>query len=94
MKVDSFLASDKVAKGVVFYVDSTGFHGLAIALTNWSTNRWATSYGQWTPELYGQNQMDITNHPIFDMNGMENTLSIKEHAEALPGGFQENAPSC
>jgi hypothetical protein len=27
------------------------------------------------------------------MNGMENTLSIKEHAEVLPGGFQENAPA-
>jgi hypothetical protein len=95
MKVDSFLASDKVAKGVVFYVDSTGFHGLAVALRKSSDIyiKWGTSNGQWTSRFYGQNQTDITNHPIFDMNGMENTLSIKEHAEALPGGFQENAPA-
>ena len=99
MKVDSFLASDKVAKGVVFYVDSTGFHGLAVSLWNAGTGmKWATSYGQWTPKLYNSNvdAMDtnnVTNFYSFAMNGMENTLSIKEHAEALPGGFQENAPA-
>ncbi len=95
MKVDSFLASDKVAKGVVFYVDSTGFHGLAVSLWYSDTRmQWATSYGQWTPKLYtGNVNPNVTNLYAFAMNGMENTLSIKEHAEALPGGFQTNAPA-
>ena len=82
MKVDSFLASDKVAKGVVFYVDSTGFHGLAVSLWNAGTGmKWATSYGQWTPKLYNSNvdAMDtnnVTNFYSFAMNGMENTLLL------------------
>ena len=33
LPVDSFLISGKSAKGIVFYVDETGFHGRAVALT-------------------------------------------------------------
>ena len=96
MKVDSFLASDKVAKGVVFYVDSTEFHGLAVSLTEGKYAWSPTVDAQWTSRTYSSfyvSSNNYTNHPIFSMNGMENTLSIKEHAEALPTGFQANAPA-
>jgi len=110
LKVDSFLVSGKQAKGVVFYVDKTGLHGLAVALTE-TKCQWAVS-----PEdvysavhslhCYGSAHFD-TSSPDYDpaypqtnfatlndMDGKQNTLMIKETAEAVSNNdFRATAPA-
>ena len=93
LKVDSFLISDKVAKGVVFYVDKTGMHGLAVALKN------ATNSCEWGARYSGVFSLTKTNLwsvAIFDMNGYGNTLEIKRRAENSTmnaHSFARNAPA-
>jgi hypothetical protein len=94
LDVDDYLASDKTAMGIVFYVDNTGSHGRAAALKNAGAGLWAAplnnSYVNYQVRSY-TNAKDIT-EARRDTCGYQNTLSIKEYAETL-GDFATYAPS-
>lgn len=92
MKVDSFLASGKVAKGVVFYVDTTGVHGWAVSLAAEVEMPWARTEvrTQVRSKIIYDNQFNA----MFDQDGYANTLAIKSSAEAAEGNdFETNAPA-
>ena len=92
MKVDSFLVSGKLAKGVVFYLDSTEFHGLAVALTNASDQcHWVYMNSSYTLTSTGDVFVALN-----DMNGYGNTLEMKRTAETSgrnDNSFEMNAPA-
>ena len=82
---DSFLVSDKEAKGVVFFVDKTGVHGRAVALGQ-STGgiAWADDYlvyeGNPIYDLHSQvhslTQAATVLQAMEDFNGRGNTAEI------------------
>ncbi len=85
---DAFMVSGKQPKGVVFHVDSTGFHGLALALSEQTALYASREMERWTfvrSQSLGQ--------ALFDMDGLGGTLLIKTVAETTGcRDFFVNAP--
>jgi len=102
IKVDSFLVSDKIAKGVVFYVDRTGIHGRAVALVE-SGRQWAKDPKSIYEAVHSLHCYCDDNDPFYpqsnyatlqDMDGEQNTLMIKTTAENVGDhSFATNAPA-
>lgn len=80
LSVDSFLISGKTPMGVVFHVDETGIHGLAVALTETSK-----VFSLSTPQLIMSQAFVYTKNAICDMDGEANTLHLKTTDEAYSG---------
>ncbi len=92
MNIDSFLVSGKVAKGVVFYVDRSGIHGLAVSMSPEITLPWARTEVSTT--VHSKTTYTSLYNAILDKDGYENTLFIKASAEAADGNdFELNAPA-
>lgn len=96
MSVAEFKLSDKIAKGVVFFVDSTHIHGWAVALglapTSPSLLVWARSVVQ--TQVHSLTMSTDYQTLARDFDGYGNTLHIKETAEAAADNdFVLNAPS-
>lgn len=90
LRPDSFLTSGKTAKGVVFYIDNTGEHGLAVALTDTVCN-WALENIR--SQINGEKRQAV-HYASQDTAGMNNTLTIKQSAENIGSrNFKENAPA-
>jgi len=91
MNPDDYVASGKTnAMGVVFYVDSTGSHGLVTALTDASTSTLA-----WTTDKNNVRSYTVARNVATarqDFGGYQNTLHLKETAEAV-GEFSVKAPA-
>ena len=71
----------KMAKGIVFYVDSTGLHGWAVHLQDQGTSV------QWTPPISCTDISTLTNYTnardaITDLNGYTNTQRIRAAGNA------------
>ena len=89
LPVDSFLVSGKAPKGVVFHVDPTGIHGLAVALVE--TNR---VFSFTTPHIIMSQLYYYPQDAILDVDGEANggefasdTLDIDyESAEQIKKG--------
>ena len=93
LKIDSFLISGKLAKGVVFYVDSTERHGLAVALVDASTS---CEWGERNAHALSLTQTKYWYEAYIDMNGYGNTLEIKRRAELSSvnnHSFEKNSPA-
>lgn len=89
MNVDSFLTSGKSAKGVVFYVDKTGEHGLACALSGKNL-----SWARYEVQTSVRSLLTYSNDPLRDFDGAANTEEIKRTAELAEGhDFATNAPA-
>ncbi len=96
MRVDSFLLSNKVAKGVVYYLDRTGLHGKAVALEDAPTSYaiWASGPSSLYQSIHGKAFYPTQKDALFDLDGMGNTLLIKQYAEQAIGmEFSYNAPA-
>ena len=94
IKVDSFNAAVHAApKGIVFYLDSTGMHGWAVALTNASSSCvWSTKAVNTL--VHSAMESNLHYDWIRDLGGLNNTLEIKRTAEeASAAGFATNAPA-
>ncbi len=82
-----FYESGRLPKGVVFYVDESGLHGLAVALTSFSlpfANQPMLSLSMSLAANYSD--------AVLDMNGMGNTLILKQQSEeAESNGFEGEA---
>lgn len=96
LRVDSFLKTNKIAKGVIYYLDRTGLHGKAIALEDapvsyaiWAQNP-NTLYQSIHAKAFYPSQRDA----LFDLDGYGNTIIIKQYAEQSIGmEFSYNAPA-
>ena len=84
MNADDFLTSGKIAKGIIFFIDSTGNHGLAAALVNVSVP-WKSGH---LLSLGSEYHQELFRYARNDFKGYENTLLIKEQTEEV-GSFQE-----
>jgi len=92
LKVDSFLVSGKVAKGVVFYVDKSGMHGKAVSIVDASSGCELAERGSGVFSLF----IATRTMAAKDTNGYGNTLAMKMKAEnsSLNNySFQANAPA-
>ncbi len=91
---DSLIKTDKTPMGIVFYVDKYG-HGLMVALTdanNKQSCKWAASSVY--VNVHSLTTSSQWYNAIFDMNGLGNTLRIKQTAESAAGNdFMTNAPA-
>ena len=76
-----FFESGRLPKGVVFYVDDSGLHGLAVALTAFSLP-FADQPMSYPSMPLAANYTDA----VLDMNGFGNTLMLKQLSEEL-GSF-------
>lgn len=74
---DTFLASGKTAKGVVFHTDATGIHGLVVGL-NESVN---TMSGLTFDELFVNLHAHLSD-ALFDMDGRNNSAQLVAMAES------------
>lgn len=72
LAVDSFLVTGKSPKGVVFHVDETGMHGLAVALTE--VDR---AFMHSTPQLFLSSTYFSWSSAANDFNGEDNTLNLR-----------------
>jgi hypothetical protein len=92
MSVDSFKVSGKIAKGVVCFVDSTGYHGWAAALAGvGSSMPWARGAVQ--SQVSSLTRTATLRDAQRDLNGYGNTMEIKRTAEIADGNdFNTNAP--
>lgn len=80
LPVDSFFASGKVPKGVVFHVDETGIHGLAVALTETSK-----VFSTASPYLILSTSYFTLASAVRDSDGEANTLHLKSTDDAYSG---------
>jgi len=80
LPVDSYLESGKPAKGVVFFVDETGFHGRAVALVE--VQRMALRA---VPPLVLIKPHTYDSTAIRDRDGEANTLHLKALETAYSG---------
>jgi hypothetical protein len=84
---DDYFESGRLPKGVVFYVDETGLHGLAVALT--------ASYSQFADHQLSYPSMPLAadyTDAVLDMNGFCNTLMLKQQSEGIGShDFASNA---
>ena len=77
---------NKIAKGIIFYVDSTGQHGWAVSLINqgygvkWSTER---------VNIPGLGNVDEYADAINDLNGKQHTQAIRDFSSSgfYPAAF-------
>lgn len=74
---DSFLLGGKTAKGVVFHVDRSGFHGLIVSLSEKSRNFSGTTFDT----LYIQTKPTLVD-AILDMEGLLNSKRLVAVAES------------
>ena len=74
---DTFLASGKTAKGVVFYTDPSGIHGLMVALKESFQTMSGLSFNDSYSDIY-----DEESGAILDMNGQRNTSRLLNIAES------------
>ena len=82
-----FVESGRFPKGVVFYVDDSGLHGLALALTDFSLP-FAIQPLSYSAIPLVADYSDA----VLDMDGMANTLRIKQVSDAIGDqGFAGNA---
>lgn len=96
LRVDSFLMTDKTAKGVIYYLDRTGLHGKAIALEDAPD-----AYAVWAPNpntlyqsIHAKSFTPYQRNALFDLDGLGNTIMIKQYAEQSIGmEFSYNAPA-
>ena len=94
IKVDSFLKSDKIAKGVVFYVDNSDMHGKAVALNNATPTTCSWSPVETSDQVHSLRSCTNATEAIQDFDGLSNTLEIKYTAEQISiFDFQQNAPA-
>ena len=83
-----FSQSGKTAKGVVFYADESGTHGLAVALTEISS-----------PLVVAMNNSSLLIHAtledvLWDMDGLMNTKRIRNAVNAATNAtFDQHAPA-
>lgn len=80
ISLDSFLVSGKSPKGVVFHVDESGIHGLAVALTE-TSRAFSLSH----PYLIMSERFTSPRTAIRDLDGEANTLHLKVTDEAYAG---------
>ena len=80
LSLDSFLISGKSPKGVVFHVDESGIHGLAVALTE--TKK---TFSFTVPYLIMSQSFISPSLAIRDLDGEANTLNLKTIDEAYSG---------
>jgi len=80
LPVDSFLTSGKYPKGVVFHVDETGLHGLAVAMTE--TRK---AFSLTTPQTILIQSLSTPAQAAFDNDGEANTYHLKVTDEAYSG---------
>lgn len=101
IRVDSFLRSDKVPIGVVYYVDLTGQHGKAVALVDdpntvkWARRGTSSNSSEYVYKfVHSKRKLPNQRDALFDLDGFGNTLTIKQYAEmAESESFAENAPA-
>ena len=72
---DDFFESGQMPKGVVFYVDETGLHGLAVALTS-SFSQFANQQVSYPSVPLATSYSDA----VLDMNGLSNTKRLKQQS--------------
>jgi len=80
LPIDTFLISGKSAKGVVFHVDETGIHGLAVALAE--VNR---PFLQSPPLFILTQPCYSISTAVLDIDGESNTLNMKVIDDAYGG---------
>ena len=88
LKVDSFLLTDKIPKGVVYFVDNTG-HGWATGLMQYNSLQWSPL----TDRVLTDNPSHSIAEAIYSLGGYENTISIYNNTQELSGGMETNAPA-
>ena len=76
LSLSNFFESGKLPKGVVFYVDESGLHGLAVALTSFSLP-FADQPMSYPSMPLAANYTDA----VLDMDGMDNTLILNQQSE-------------
>lgn len=87
LSIDSFLNSGKSPKGVVFHIDETGIHGMAISLTE--TSR---VFLHSTPLFLMIQYYSMIHSAKFDSDGEANTLHLKVTEDAYSqGDFSSDA---
>lgn len=88
LSVDSFLLSGKSAKGVIFFVDQTGNHGLAVALSE-ALLPFAQILTAASVEM-----IESMSDAISNMSGVLNTRRIKNAVDIFPNAtFDTHAPA-
>lgn len=96
LRVDSFLMTDKIAKGVIYYLDRTGLHGKAIALEDAPDVYavWAQNPNTLYQSIHAKSFCPYQRDALFDLDGLGNTIMIKQYAEQSIGmEFSYNAPA-
>ena len=98
IKPDDYIPGTHAApKGVVFYLDESGLHGWALALTDaneGSSCAWSRLPATVYENVHGLHQFAVGIDAIADTAGYGNTMEIKRTAEAVPGeDFALNAPA-
>jgi len=88
VKPMDFAASGKTAMGVVFFVDSTGIHGWAMALNDFGNYPWTTSPNDYfdVPTL---DNIANSRDAIADFDGYGNTLKLRAAGDStlLPAAW-------
>lgn len=88
LPVDSFLISNKIAKGVVFETDMLGLHGLAVALSESTQPMAVTMRGT---SILPKSSRESA---LWDMDGLTNTRRIRNAVDAAPNAnFEHHAPA-
>lgn len=96
LRVDSFLMTNKTAKGVIYYLDRTGLHGKAIALEDApdAYSLWAQNPNTLYQSIHAKGFCPKQKDALFDLDGLGNTIMIKQYAEQSIGmDFSHNAPA-
>ena len=84
LKPDSFLLSDKTAIGVVYFVESNGVNGKAIALVDCPEPiRWAINTATIYRKIHAASKVSNYKDIIYDMDGVANTKAILNSASSL-----------
>lgn len=85
---ENFAQSGKTAKGVVFYIDESGIHGLAVALTEISTSLAVTMRSS------SLLRYSTLGEVLMDMDGWMNTRRIRNAVNAATNAtFDLHAPA-
>lgn len=96
IRPDSFLLTNKTAKGVVYYLDRTGLHGKAVALEDAPESYaiWASGPYSLYQSIHAKSFYPTQKDALFDLDGDGNTKVIKQYAEQYAGmEFSYNAPA-
>lgn len=72
----------KTAKGIVFYVDTTGQHGWAVSLEDLTGGSWFNGAMYWCEGnyvLFGSTTYATIREAIYDTNGLATTFLLNQH---------------